>query len=235
MSSISSLTSSLASSLFTKLDTKNQGYIDKADLQSAFAALSTSSSSSSTTSAEDVFASLDSDQDGKVTQSELATSLQSMADQIDSQLNSMRMNSAMGAAGGMPPPPPTSDSSNQNDNGFSKDELTSQLSEIGTSDSKRSSLISNIVANFDKADTDGDGKVTMKEAMAYDQANSSSTTGSSSAVAASSSSSDSNSTSSSTGQNDFAVMLKLMQLAQSYGALSTDSSTKSTLLSVVAS
>ncbi|MBS1210400.1 MAG: calcium-binding EF-h [Proteobacteria bacterium] len=237
MSSISSLTSSLAtslaSSLFSKLDTKNQGYIDKTDLQSALSSLS---SSSSTTSVDDVFASLDSNQDGKVTESELATSLQTLADQIESQLNSMRMDSAMSAAGSMPPPPPPSDSDSQNDSGFTKAELTSQLSEIGSSDSKRSSLISNIVANFDEADTDGDGKVTMKEAMAYDQASSSSSTTSSTAVTASSTSSDSSSTSSSTSEDDLALMLRLVQLAQSYGAFNTDSnSTKISLLSVVAS
>lgn len=66
--------------------------------------------------------------------------------------------------GGMPPPPPPAD-----DAGFTQEELESQLSEIGSTDSKRSSLISNLVDNFDTADADGDGKVSFQEAMAYDQ------------------------------------------------------------------
>lgn len=215
MSSISSI-SSLASTLFARLDTKSQGYIEKTDLQSAFDKLATSSSASS---ADEVFSSLDSDQDGKITESELSSSLQKLADQIDSQLDGMRMSSAMGAmggSGGMPPPPPA------DDEGFTQDELSSQLDEIGSTDSKRSSLISNIVANFDEADTDGNGKVSMQEAMAYDQANSSSTSNSAGSSRATST------------ENEFAVMLKVMQLAQSYGAFSTNSTSQSSSLSVVA-
>ncbi|MDP5240194.1 EF-hand domain-containing protein [Uliginosibacterium sp. 31-16] len=218
MSSISSI-SSLASTLFARLDTKSQGYIEKTDLQSAFDKISASSSASS---ADEVFSSLDSDQDGKITESELSSSLQKLADQIDSQLDGMRMSSAMsamgepGGAGGMPPPPPA------DDEGFTQDELSSQLDEIGSTDSKRSSLISNIVANFDEADTDGNGKVSMQEAMAYDQANSST------------SSSGASSTGTTSTENEFAVMLKVMQLAQSYGAFGTNSANQSSSLSVVA-
>lgn len=211
--------SQMASQLFSRLDTKSQGYIEKTDLQSAFDKLATSGSVSS---ADEVFSSLDSDQDGKITESELSSSLQKLADQIDSQLDGMRMSSAMGAMGGpggpggMPPPPPA------DDEGFTQDELSSQLDEIGSTDSKRSSLISNIVANFDEADTDGNGKVSMQEAMAYDQANSSSTSNSAGSSHATST------------ENEFAVMLKVMQLAQSYGAFSTNSTSQSSSLSVVA-
>lgn len=303
MSSISSITSNLASSLFSRLDTKNQGYIEKSDLATALSSLS-STDSSSTASAEEVFSALDADSDGKVTESELASSLQSLADELDSQYNSSRMNEAMNAAGGMPPPPPPSDSTSSSsdddgftvdeltaqldeigssdskrsdlisnivanfdeadtngdgkvtrseamafdqssstssstatssttstsDSGFTLDELTAQLDEIGTSDSKRSDLISNIVANFDKADTNGDGKVSNQEAMAYEQANGTSSTNS---VAATGSSSDSGSTSTSTSNEDFAVMLRIMQLAESYGSSGSSNQT-STLLSTLA-
>jgi Ca2+-binding EF-hand superfamily protein len=113
----SSLASTWTSCLFAKLDTQNQGYIDKAGLESAFSKIS--DSSNRTTSADDIFAQMDSNNDSKVT----------------------------------------------------KDELTSQLKEIGSSDSKRSALITKIINNFDKADTNGDGKVSFQEAVAYDQAN----------------------------------------------------------------
>jgi Ca2+-binding EF-hand superfamily protein len=68
--------------------------------------------------------------------------------------------SAMGA-GMMPPPPP------ENDQGFTAEELTAQLEEIGDSDSDRTAFIQNILDNFDEADTDGDGRVNLREAIAY--------------------------------------------------------------------
>ena len=189
----------MAADLFSKLDTKSQGYLEKSDLQSAFDALSGTGSSASV---DDIFTQLDGNGDGKVTKDEMSTSLQNLADQLDSQFNQMRMN------GGMPPPPPPP----ENDTGFTKDELSSQLSEIGSTDSKRSELISNIVSNFDKADTDSDGKVSFKEAMAYDQKTSSA-------------SSSSTTNSSNTNSSDLAVMKRIMELMQSYA--STDSGTSS--------
>lgn len=153
--------SSMASSLFTKLDTKKQGYFEIDDLKSAFDKIQDTQSD-----AQDVFSQLDADGDGKVTQSELTSSMQSIADSLDNQFNDMRMSMAMAGMGMMPPAPPAEDA------GFSKDELQSQLDEIGSSDSKRESLLSKIVANFDDADADGDGKVSFTEAMAYDQSSS---------------------------------------------------------------
>lgn len=64
----------------------------------------------------------------------------------------------------MPPPPPVERRERVPAiRGFTKDELTSQLSDIGSSDSTRSSLISNIINNFDEADTDSDGKVSFQK------------------------------------------------------------------------
>lgn len=208
--------SQMAGKLFSKLDTKNQGYIEKSDLQSAFDNISGTTSSSSSTNVDDIFKQLDSDSDGKVTKDEMSSSLSKLAEQLDSQFNNMRMN----GFGGMPPKPPQGG----NDAGFTKDELTSQLNDIGSSDSKRSELISQIVSNFDQADTDGDGKISMKEAMAYDKSNSSSS---------SSNGSNMSGTSSST---EAAVMQKIMQLMQAYGGIGQDSSQSSlaSLLSVSA-
>lgn len=159
-------TSELAKELFSKLDTSSKGYIEKSDLESA---LSEASSTSSSSKADEMFSALDSDSDGKVTQAEVQSTLQKIADQMDEQFNSMRVQAGMqgmggtAGVGGTPPAPP------EDDEGFTKDELSAQLEEIGSSDSKRSDLINNIVSNFDKADTDGDGKVSFKEAMAYDK------------------------------------------------------------------
>ncbi|KXB30736.1 hypothetical protein AT959_08360 [Dechloromonas denitrificans] len=222
ISSISS-TSSI-SQLFAKLDSKSQGYIEKSDLVSAFSQISTDS-----TEAEGVFAALDSDSDGKVTESEFSTTLSKLQEELDSQFDSMRMEGFSGAQGaggmaGMPPPPPP-----ENDSGFTKDELSSQLEEIGSTDSERASLISNIVANFEAADTDGDGKVSFAEAQTYDSESktSSSTT---------TSDSTSTSTASSSANSDNALMMKIMQLMHAYGTTSQDDQTSSlsSLLSVSA-
>jgi hypothetical protein len=120
--------------------------------------------------------------------------------------------------GGMPPPPPP-----QNDAGFTKEELSSQLEEIGSSDSERTSFISNVVNNFEAADADGDGKVTFAEAQAYNSASEST-------------SETASSTSASSANSDAQVMFKIMQLVHAYGSFNDNSSDSalSSLLSVSA-
>ena len=215
---ISSLGStSSISQLFAKLDTRSQGYLEKSDLVSAFSKIASDSSSSV---ADDVFAALDSDSDGKVTESEFSTTLTKLQEELDSQFNQMRMQGHGGLGpqgmGGMPPPPPP-----QNDSDFTKEELSSQLEEIGSSDSERSSFIANVVENFEAADADGDGKVTFAEAQAYN-----STTESASDTA----------TSTASTNADTQVMFKIMQLLHAYGSGNDDSSSSSlsSLLSVSA-
>jgi Ca2+-binding EF-hand superfamily protein len=221
----------MASKLFSKLDTKGQGYIQESDLQSAFSQVfasttaatpdSSASSSSTDSSASALFKALDGNSDGQVTESEFSSSIQKLADALDSQAFSSRMGGAHGA-GGMPPPPPPED-----DAGLTKDQLSSKLSESGSTDSEQSGLISKIVSNFDKADTNGDGKVSMQEAMAYDQSTKSSTSTASTDTSTGSATSTSS-------QNDAALMHKLMELARAYGAGSegTGSSSGSLAISV---
>lgn len=231
----SSAISSWASNLFSKLDTKNQGYIEQSDLQSAFRSISGSSSSTDSTNVEEVFSQLDGNSDGKVTKDELSTTLQKIADELDSQFDSMRIQGGLdspggpGGMGGMPPPPPPDNADGDDRSGFTKDQLTSQLDEIGSTDSQRSTLISNLVDNFDTADTDGDGKISAEEAMAYDKA---------SQATSSDASSDTTSSSSTAGSqsSDEVVMMKIMQLMHAYGAFGQDSnqSARSTTISTSA-
>lgn len=200
----------MASKLFSKLDTKGQGFIEESDLQSAFnqafssATSGTSASTSTDSSASALFKALDGDSDGQLTESEFSSSIQKLADALDSQAFSSRMGGAQGA-GGMPPPPPPED-----DTGFTQDQLSSQLSEIGSTDSERSEFISKIASNFNKADANGDGKVSMQEAMAYDQ---------SSQESSATSTADTRTASATSGssQSDAALMHKLMELARAYG------------------
>ena len=63
---------------------------------------------------------------------------------------------------GMPPPPPPpsgAQGSNGADEGFTSDELKTQLDAIGESDAKRATLINKVLNNFSAADVDGNGKV----------------------------------------------------------------------------
>ncbi len=220
VSTISSSTS--ISQLFTKLDTKSQGYLEKSDLISAFANIGGDNNSSSV---DDVFQALDSDSDGKVSESEFTSTLSKLQEELDSQFNQMRMHGQGGhgpqGMGGMPPPPPP-----QEDSGFTKEELSSQLEEIGSTDSERSSFISNVVNNFEAADADGDGKVTFQEAQAYNSQADSST------ASASDSSTTTNAAASTAANSEAQVMLKIMQLMHAYGSFS-DNDSKSALSSLL--
>lgn len=219
---VSSISSTSISQLFTRLDTKSQGYLEKSDLVSAFAGFSNDSSSSSV---DDVFQALDSDQDGKVTKSEFSTTLAKLQEELDSQFNQMRMQGqGPQGMGGMPPPPPP-----QNDSGFTQDELSAQLEEIGSSDSDRASFINNIVQNFSAADSNGDGKVSFQEAQAYNS-QSDSTSGTSSTTGTTTS------TATTANNSEAQVMFKIMQLMHAYGGLNNDNSAAASgsLLSVSA-
>lgn len=166
--------------------------------RSAFSQISDSSSADAT----EVFSTLDGDRDGKVTKDEMTSALQQVAAELDSQFNNMRMHGGgPGGPGGMPPPPPP-----ENDTGFTAEELASQLEEIGDSDSQRAELISNVLENFDEADSDGDGKVTFKEAMALDQSGSDSSAGTTSTTSAT--------TTETEAQDD--VLQQILQLMQAY-------------------
>ena len=206
--------SQMASKLFSRLDTKGQGFIEQSDLQSAFSQVFGNAASSQANDAgSQLFSALDGDSNGKVTESEFSSGMQKLAEALDSQAFSSRM----GGAGGMPPPPPPG--GGQDDAGFTQDELQSQLDEIGSTDSKRSSLISSVVDNFDKADTNGDGKVSATEAMAYEQSTQSSTSGNSTSTGSASSSS----------QTDAMLAQRLMELIRAYGGDSTTSAASSVL------
>lgn len=191
--------SEMSDQLFAQLDTKGQGFIEKSDLQSAFAQLSSSrGGSDNTVSVDDVFKQLDSDGDGKVTKDEMSNSLKKLADELDSQFNQMRM------AGGMPPPPPPD--GGKNGAGLTKDQLGDMASDLSATDSKRAHLMSNLFAHFDKADTDGNGKVSFKEAMIFDQQNQISAMASA------------DSSSSSSTNNDSSIMKRIIELIHAYNS-----------------
>ena len=57
---------------------------------------------------------------------------------------------------------------------LSKDQLTSIANSLATTDPTQASNINNLVNNFSKADTNGDGNLSTQEAMVFQKANSSS-------------------------------------------------------------
>jgi Ca2+-binding EF-hand superfamily protein len=138
--------SSGASALFSKLDTKNQGYIEKSDLQSAFAGI-TESGGSDSAEVDQVFKQLDADGDDKVTENEMSAALTKMAEQLNTQFDQSRVKAGMahmqgGGQGAMPPP------------------------RAMAADEAQSSDDSTYIA---AADTNGDGTVSADEAAAYEK------------------------------------------------------------------
>lgn len=134
----------MADAIFSRLDTKNQGFIDKAGLQDALAA---AGDGSANTSADDAMQALDGDVDGKVTKSELTEAMTKLSDQLNAQFDASRVGRG-GGPGGMPPkgPPPAGAG--------------------GTPDATDATQSTTTTYNA-AADTDGDGTVSTDEEAAY--------------------------------------------------------------------
>lgn len=199
--------SEVASQVFSKLDTKNQGYLEKSDFVSALQTLDQSDSSkagSSSASADDLFSALDGDGDGKITKSELTDSLKQVEQQLDQQFQQMRMQGGMQAGGMRPPPPP------QDDQGLTQEQLTTRASEVSKTDSKQAEFLNSVAESFEKADANQDGKVTFKEAMEFKK--SQETSSSQSRTTATSSASQSGNSPLSD-----AVSQRILQLISAYG------------------
>ncbi|MES2049402.1 MAG: EF-hand domain-containing protein [Pseudomonadota bacterium] len=212
--------SKIADSVFSKLDTKSQGYLEVADLESAFNNISSGTGNSSSTStdnstADALFKKLDSDGDGKVTKREFSTGLKKLSDELESQFNARRTTDATNTQGpqgaNRPPPPPPSDS--DQDAGVSQTQLAAMASDISSTDSTAGANLSKVAANFEAADTNQDGKVSLKETIAYIE-KSAVTSSASSATSTSTASADSSSDS--TSNTDAALFKKVLQLLQAY-------------------
>lgn len=215
----------MANDLFSKLDTSGQGYIEKSDLQDAFdQASSKVNASGESTSADDLFSQLDTDGDGKITKQEFSDSVKKLAEELDQQFQSARMQGAMPEMGGMPPGPPPGAGE---DAGMTKEELASAAEEVSSSDSGLSSMLTDLVQNFDAADTNQDGKVTMQETLAYQQLQSAA----GSSISTTATSESAGTTASSNDNFEAQLMIQIMRLAQAYGiGQESVSSTTSSLL-----
>lgn len=81
--------SSMVEQAFSKIDTKGQGYIDEAELESALGQ-ATGPQSTTNSTATDVMKALDSDGDGKLTKDEMTSGLEKLASALDQQFATMR-------------------------------------------------------------------------------------------------------------------------------------------------
>jgi len=93
--------SNRADSAFSRLDTKNQGYIEKADLAGALSAAD--GSGNQPTDVDAAFGALDGDSDGKVTRSEMTEAMTRLSDQLNAQFDASRMAGGMAMPDGAAP------------------------------------------------------------------------------------------------------------------------------------
>jgi Ca2+-binding EF-hand superfamily protein len=145
----------VAAKVFEQLDVAGKGYVDSDDLTAALG------SSGDSASAKSLFDTMDGDSDGKVTEKELATLLQKVTDQFEDSFAAARVGQAMGSR---PPPPPPGGGG---DKGMTAEELGAVAEDAEASGSAQASELAALVESFDEADTDGDGKVSVQEAMAF--------------------------------------------------------------------
>lgn len=168
----------LADELFSKLDSSGQGFVKKSDLE---AAVKLGPDTAKRVSGQDIdalFTRFDADGDGKLTRQEFTDSVKRLADQLSQQL---RMMDAQGAAA----------------NGFSQDELNSQLQQSGGTD-KGANPLDATVRNFEQADSNGDGRLDVAEALNF-------------------ANSDASDASTSAANDEAKLMQQLVKLLQTYG------------------
>ncbi len=193
-----------AGAVFQKLDTQQKGYLEQADFSAALSQLQQSADDGQ--SAE-WFSQLDADQDGKLTSDEFSTS-------VSEQLYNAQGKFGMPGGGpqGMPPmgPPPGEDE------GKTVDELSAMVEELSSTDSKAAAGLQSIIDQFDSADANKDGKVTMQEAQALKQQSQSKT--------------DSTTTTASTeDSSQLRLQQTLMQLMKTYGATASQTADNQSL------
>jgi len=147
---IASTSAPIASSVFDKLDTKSQGFIDKAELTTAF--------KDAGVKEVDVEA-IDSDKDGKITKSEMTVGAENLVAQLES--------SALSGLSG------TGTTSTTDDVQIPDGEISSEAAPKEASappPGKKESPVTGAPAtseNYEAADTNKDGEVSVKEAVAY--------------------------------------------------------------------
>ncbi|WP_332876224.1 EF-hand domain-containing protein [Massilia sp. S19_KUP03_FR1] len=175
VASISSSTvSNWSDSLFNKLDTKKQGYVDQSDLAAALGTDETGSTTNSDDAAT-MLKQFDGDSDGKITKSELSSAISKVADELNAQFDSSRVDKSQVAAAGAAGVADTDDASStdEDDSTVSATASASTASSTkaapaaggGTATAASSTESTNKYVQA--ADTDTSGDVSDDEAAAY--------------------------------------------------------------------
>ena len=253
----------LAEDAFSKIDTGGKGSFDLAGLSTAVnnaqsANQSPNKTSFSSSDIQTAFSKLDSDGNGTVTKQEFTSTLSQLrgrhqhsentstqSTDAASERNGMNMQGmgGMQAMGGRPPPPPGGSPGgppgDQGSDERTAEELKARLAEIGTADAKQSSFVTNVLNNFSKADSNGNGKVSFAEAIELNKSLSSDSSSISSTPATSASAQladAASNSSSSTAEIQQNLMRQIMKVMQAYGAdnLSQSASSSAGQLSVTA-
>lgn len=204
----------MAEALVTNLDTTNKGYLEVADLQTAFAQGSTANSTTAVQDAAQVFSAFDNNGDGQATTAEITTTLQALADRQQQGTNGAETGGTQESGGlngpGAPPPPPPP---------------------AATTDTSAASTL------IDPADTNGDGVVSATEALAALQATQTTTaaTNTTTATAATEASAATATTAATTATTETpsttrtmtdALQRRIMQLMDAYGLQQTAQQTR---------
>ncbi len=229
---------------FSKIDTENRGYIDQNQLQTAFDQLSSNGSSTGnstrSTSVEGLFKALDSNSDNQLTQQEMTESLQKMAAQLESRVQSGP--SGQPGTSGMPPPPPLGGMGSPsggmggppgggNGAGPSTSESTTAADGGSQAGSTAAASLNSLAQVFDPADTNQDGIVSMQEAMASQVQPTASPSGATAASASSASAS----MSASQDQTSMTSLMKQMErLMRAYGGSNQSFNSLGSALSITA-
>jgi Ca2+-binding EF-hand superfamily protein len=194
-----------AADLFSALDSQNKGYLEQSDFSSLLTGLQ---NQAATEKSADLFGALDSDANGQLTSAEFSSNFSDLL---------YSAQGTMGAIGSKLAPP--------QDSGKSKDELTALLEKLSQKDNSSTEGLQSVIENFDTADADGDGKVTMQEARGFSESQQS---GASSLM---------NKTN--TSQHNSEGMAKLLgrtmqQLMNTYGGQSYTTSPSGTAVNIIA-
>jgi Ca2+-binding EF-hand superfamily protein len=193
--------SKMVDNLFAKIDTRNQGYIDKTQLQAAFDQMpsngAASGTSSSASSVDQIFKAFDGNGDNQLTKQEFTDGLKKLADQFESQSGSMGM-------GGMPPMM-----------GGSVGGMSTSAADQGGATGPGAAMAGlSETKTYDPADTNQDGTVSVEELLAYQAKTSSSSTASATSSSVTASSASQN--------NGIALMKQIGKLLSAYGGPNQD-------------
>ena len=205
-----------AANMLDKIDTKNQGFIDKEELQVAAGKLQAGQSGASTadtSKADALFKKLDGNDDGKITKNELTDGLKKLSAEFDNQNSQVNAGRARLEGRGGPPPGAEGGAPGKAGAGGAGD--------TGGASGASGAISTSATKSYDAADTNQDGTVSSAELLVYQistAAKAATSSTSSSASSGNASSDKVNATAAGSPQAGDGASKLLAQLARAYAA-----------------